>query len=276
MKENILILMVIALLFVGFFSTGISYTGEAYRGTIVSGSGFQGISTTGDRNYLIYTGNRAIRYTSPGGVGLSFLTSNLPKDKGDLDDDGDRDKNDFRILLAMYGRSKDIRHLTGKEDEEFNLGRQYQGGTLLGYTKSSIGYFDSRGDLDNNGIINSEDVARMHMIVNPFLGIKTSTIEDWVRAVNCAEPGRKTCAVYSADDKIYKRDRRISQNYIGTCIELVPGGKVARLYAYDYEACPVGTECVNTYGVVIDEFRNREEVRGAECRARVPRQQPNR
>lgn len=273
MKENLLIIMVIALLFIGFIATGINYTGESYRTAVLSREAkFQDSRNVGNRYYPIYRGGRFPYHTSPGGTGISFL-SGPPPGKGDLDGDGDVDKNDFRIVSAMYSRTKDIPFALPADVGRFNLGSEYHGGSTLGYTESSIGYYLSEGDLDDDGIITHKDVMYMYYLVNPFLGIKTSTIEDWVRAVNCAEPGRKTCSNYPADDKIYRTYETISQSYIGTCIELLPGSGVSKLLAYDYEPCPIGTVCVPTYDVVSDKFGRRNELRGAECRAQVPRQE---
>jgi len=270
MKDNILILLVIALIFITFFSSSISYTGQAYRTAVLSKEAkFQPIGSVGNRVYPILLGERFPFHTSPGATGISFM--NKPTDgRGDIDLDGDIDKNDLREVMKLYSYRKDIPNLGA---DRFRFGKEYQPG-FFRYTESTRGYYNERADMDKDGYITLKDVYWVYYLVNPSLGIEY-LYDNLILEASCTTPGRKICSNYPGDDKVYKRDKRISQSYIGTCRELLPDSGAVGLYAYEFEACPAGTECVPISTGVIDERGRRTAKRGAECKSKVPRQTPN-
>ena len=279
MKNNLLILMVVSLLFIGFLSTGVDYTGHSFRTTVSDRQAKnQDYRSVSGQNYQIYRGERFPMHTSPLGTGISFMHLPPKEDidgdgdldqRGDVDGDGDIDKEDFRRVMLMYSRTKDIPRYGG--GERLNFRREYRGSTSSGYNDVNIGHYLPEGDLDKDGIITHKDVYWMYYLVNPFLGIQTPTMGRFVRQYECAEIGRKVCANYPGSKAGFEKFDRVSRSYIGTCIELLPGSGT-NLYGWDYDQCPVGTECGSTYNVITDDRGYRQERLGAECKPSVYRQ----
>jgi len=229
MRETILLVMLIGILFLGFLSS--SLTGYAPRADILSrdsktaGAGYGDV---GNRNYLITTGSRTDTLSGPGRVGYSIAFGNFPfEGKGDLDGDGDVTRNDLYILQTIWQQGRN----TGVPLQRNRLRWLYNPDTEIVNSDRTYGTYAKEGDIDGDWQITYEDVKVLRNALNVYLGTKTSLMADYKAKANCVNLGSRTCAV----GKRYQ---------IGTCEELFPGGAQYKLNAYKWADCPEGFSCM--------------------------------
>lgn len=230
MRENFLYYALIALIFFGLYSS--TLTGEAPRQAIVDrdtklrGAGYD---VVGEREYLISRGLRTDTLGSPGRAGYSVFFDNFPfpPGKGDLDRNGQIDRNDLIILQQIYQRAIDQRTPLQKH------GVRWEFPPTRTVVTSDIGFgiYDSNGDIDDDGQITMEDVEVLRRALNPYMSVRTSIMTEYKDKADCVELGAQTCTA--------------GQRWkIGTCREIRKGGALYGLLAYQWEDCPRGSVCV--------------------------------
>lgn len=230
MRENILFIMLIGILLLGFMSN--TLTGQAPRETLLdrsSKTAGAGYDVVGERNYLITRGTRTDVLGGPSRAGYSLLFGNFPfPGKGDLDHDGSITVNDLHILQLIFQRGTDARTPSFPHD---GLRWEYNDENYIPASDRTYGIYDPQGDINGDGQVTRVDLILLRNALNPYLGIKTSLISDYKEQVDCVQMGRQTCAV----------ERR---GQLGTCKEILKGGSQYGLLAYQWEPCPKGHSCL--------------------------------